>query len=254
MKFSKILFLLLFVFSCNTTQDNPDDRVYRKELVYQVNKKMHKGFSVVDAKSEIEVCAYIPKGIIKGIKRNCTGAEDIEIKRNRGRGKRDYFTFTVPRDTDLEGNSCHVSIDLYSEEGIHSFGTFEIKAKEKLPATLYCNWKHETIEGVGACQTKAGSLIKVTTSDKALPFTSDDCPEPQKIGVGKYTIKAKEGFCSYLFSTEDSDEKTFRLSTYGWNSVITRPLKEIEGDKRLEEVLEERDGLYFRNCGGALND
>ena len=131
-----------------------------------------------------------------------------------------------------KGKACPLYMAAYNRNGRHGWGTFAFESENfTLPAKIECNGDEIQFNGVSICQSRFGTLQKITFAEEVLPAKPVngpaervlDCPVlPTKDGKTFEFIMPKRE-CFYGFIGKKS-LKEHKLYTIGYEEVIVRDL------------------------------
>lgn len=138
---------------------------------------------------------------------------------------REYaFTYAPSPTIETEG-ACPVRLAGYTEKnGQSSWGFVDFEDPETtLPALVQCDGEtpYES-NGVSVCQSKVGTLQKITFPVRVMVFPDAGCNMPTPADNRSFFYTISKGFCVYSFVEIAPKDKQHRhrLSTYGFEQII----------------------------------
>lgn len=199
--------------SCQAPTMMKPEAIYEKDLIISEGGDKFAGFGVLPRKKaysfKFEGDSVAKKVRISNCHRDPSLSKDLK--------KIVPYEFIPSQRAELNGD-CVMTVTYLSAAGRHQFGAVTFVDDETLPAKLECNGSRRNTDGVSACQARAGTLQTIDFSVKVAGQTiTPGCNQPQSDNNLDWNITASEGFCLYVFRTDDKD--FHRLTTFGYNEI-----------------------------------
>lgn len=131
-----------------------------------------------------------------------------------------------------KGKACPLYLAAYNRQGRHGWGTFAFEdSKYQLPANVECNGDEIYFNGVSICQSRYGTLQKITFPEEVIAAKpvngpaqrKKDCPELNTVDNKTFEFILPPRECFYGFIGKES-LKSHKLYTIGYEEVIIRDL------------------------------
>lgn len=210
--------------SCAGVDQKLDPNVfYKRDTTLEVNGESFEGVTTVPYASSYSIVIKPRGGIDLMLIRSCHREESYEKISAGWFGKNQfrysYFPIRGIEDTRV----CPLRVDIYdSSKSKHSWAFLDFTSPEyRVQATMSCNGKISSLNGVGVCQAKWGLVQRLKFADRVrfAPPKPAGCSVPVKTDNG-YEIALTLGECLYQFDTEDG--RMGRLTTIGYDGVLVR--------------------------------
>lgn len=229
-----VLFLsaALLLAGCGSApQPLKTDVFYKRDLpmcVYGVG--CFDGVAVVPARTSysIEAAPKEEASIDLMIVNSCHREETFEktasgwfIFKNKRRFRFDYTPIPALENDGL----CTLRVTtVEKEKGRHAWGIIRFQHSDyRLSATNYCNGQVYTLDGISACQSKAGLTQRIRFSEPVMVEGDKDCPAMRKTADGSYEYEIKSGECGYTITNRLGE--IHDLLTIGYEGVLVRNIE-----------------------------
>jgi hypothetical protein len=208
------LIALAILVGCSTVS-NDAENTYRKTLKITHEEETVVGFAALARLDEYPLFFETAKK--PELVRISTCHRDVVLD-DTG----DEFSYRyIPSKGIEDQGSCILQIATFDDKGHHQFGAVDFLDDETLMADIYCNGESElAIIGATVCQARVGTdqVIEFATSVEV--FAQETCKKPEEFGDGLFRYSMKEGYCIFLFKSEDGE--LHRHTTFGYTDIMKR--------------------------------
>lgn len=222
-----VLIFIASIFGCTTTpQIVSPEKIYRRDMVVEVNGREGDGVLVVPRSNEykfkIESRGTLDMLIIK----SCHEHKPVENAKEKGwfgSKRRTRFTY-IMGDVELNRSACPLEIGGFEKDkGRHSWALVDFESPDyKLPATLYCNGQTSEVNGVSICQSQGGLIQRIKfPSDIEMATTTTKCKIQLPVG-NHLEWNIRPGICVYNFIEINEPHRFHRMTTIGYEEILVR--------------------------------
>ena len=213
---NKILLLVLIGVGCKPVGPILDvEKVYRYDMLVEVDDREYVGAAVLDEKPQYEF-KFKWEGRAEILKfTTCHREEVIEFRNDK------WVKYTyIPQYVEKSG-FCPILVGAYDTKAQHAWALIEIRRpSENMAAFMNCNGRKVEAKGVGVCQGKAGLFQRLAFDQPVSAEALGACGDLKGNKLGEYEFKLEAGTCDYIFSNNKGD--IFRLKTVGYDEVLIR--------------------------------
>ncbi len=215
---------VFFLFACSTAsfqQDLDPDILYKRDIKIQINNKEYEGATVLPHARTYNLL-LTPKGELDLVLvTSCHREYSVEPSSSGVFSKNEFpYSYTpVPGLEDVP--SCSLRVNAYEKDkGRHSWAFIAFEHEDlTLPATLKCNGKISSFNGVSVCQSKEGLIQRIEFREIVRAWSPEKCGSVGKRGkIFEFPISLGE--CQYTF--EAKDKKRHTMTTIGYEGVLVR--------------------------------
>lgn len=200
------------------------DKVYRHDMVIEVNGQRGEGVLVVP-KASAYTFKIESKGDIDAFTLQSCHKEIFPkgVKKDGLFGRKRRLEFDHVPTAEDQVSACPVQLGAYQKtEGKHSFAFIDFESdKEQLPAVLHCNGEVKTTNGVSICQSRAGLMQRIVFPVE-VGLAAKKCEMPEPLSTGVYRFSIREGFCIFAFMETKKPWRVHRLTTIGYQDFVVR--------------------------------
>jgi hypothetical protein len=202
------MLFLLFLIACQTTKNLDITKVYRKNLVFEINDVKARGLYVSAKRPQYNLRIFLPEKPDLVMISSCHRHEIFEQP-----GKELSYTYRPVKG--LEEN-CILEITALAEDQHNLWGLIEFVHDESLSAIVGCNGNSDITQGVSLCQSRAGLIQTISFTTEVYSFHTDDCPEMKPKHGKQFVYAIGLDKCTYSFS---NGKQRHTLTTFGYNGV-----------------------------------
>jgi hypothetical protein len=195
---------------------NNPEQTYRKSLQVTSQGVRHSGFAVLE-KSERYVLHFETERE-PDLVRLSTCHRDVVLREELD----ESFSYVYQPSKGIEDKgSCILQIATFDDKGHHEFGAVDFVDDEDLMADVFCNGEQKQgISGASVCQARVGTMQVISFAFPVEVFSKEECKTPVSKDKQLFTYSVKEGYCIFLFSSEDG--QLHRHTTFGYNGIMKK--------------------------------
>ena len=131
----------------------------------------------------------------------------------------DKLAYRFSPNPKVEAGSCILQVTFLDSKGYHQFGAIAFAQEgDDLLGFVACNGLEFSAEGASACQAKVATLQSIEFDKPVEVKASAGCKLPTSEDEYLWYYSIREGFCLYLFRTEDGE--FHKLTTFGYNDFM----------------------------------
>lgn len=209
----------VFFVSCATVPDSKTDPdlFYDRNVMMTVNGVTKLGSVVVPVAADYKIKLKFPTQIDFLLIRTCHREEPKKPKDN------DFeFIFTP---TPIEASrACPMKIIGVEKSRKHrAFGFIDREdPRYSLPIKTECNAKFESFNGVGQCTSGVPLIQKfIFENPVEVEIADKKCDTLKTLNKKEYEFQMVRGDCSYYFYEPDNKKRIGRVTTYGYDEILT---------------------------------
>jgi hypothetical protein len=205
--------------------------VYRYDMMVKIDGKLHEGTAVVPVKGSYQVHVQAAGPLSAFFLRTCAGEEvtpkawNVEgserwlIFKRKIEKKREVIFEHRPTAREVESYCPLQLVGLDEEGGQDSRAMIDFQTpQELLAATVNCNRSEYESTGVTLCQSKEGSITKISFQEK-VTLKPSSCPIDAPTEGNEFEFSMPLGECVFTFEGLGGKH---RLTTLGYNQVMMR--------------------------------
>lgn len=207
----------LFISCTTASQPIAIDKLYARNVQLEVNGQKIGSSSVVSESKSYKIKMKFPSDIDFLLIRTC----HREIAKRPKDNVADFIYEPLSVET---SQACPLWITgVEKDHNQRAFGFIDFESeRHKLPGDESCNGRTSSFRGVATCESGAGLFQEIRFSTP-VDWESVDpgCKVMASSDLKKFRFKVPRGTCTFLFYEIAMPNRTARLTTYGYDEILT---------------------------------
>ena len=215
--------VLALLVGCATSPQRMDpDKVYRLDMVVEVNRQLGEGMLVVPRAPTYRIKVESRGKIDLFMLRSRAREEEIKAQKKDGlfgSKRKIEFDYTP---NDIEDSA--ITLTAYQKaEGYYSRAFIDFTSVLfTLPAKVLCNGLLIDSDGVSVCQSARGLAARIVFTEPVAFSPSEACPLETKSPATEIDFKLTNDKCVYAFVAVANPDKIHKLTTHGYDGLFIR--------------------------------